>query len=433
MLSFVLSFHACDAHGESSRLDSLNLVGERQVSVPDLSCVISSPLVSNRYVVPLLKCHFVLNDCVMSSQHVDSPTNHEAIISVATWFLAVSTVLSFITRMGTKLVISRRVNGDDVVIFAALLFSIGQSIAISFQASLNRPIDGLNDSQLQRFQQSAYAAELLYIPSLCLAKLSVALLLRSITPSVPHNRFIFAIGVTTVLWAASSELSVAFQCHLPNPWRFFGNTCVNRKALWNAVGAVNILTDIALILLPFAIVWRLQVSMKRKVVVGGCFAARTLVVVATVAQLFYFDHTSDSQDPTLDFWSTAVCTQVVQNLSIITACVPYLKPFFESLESGMIRSDDLRRRGMKFPYAFGSGKSAGSTTQGQSLTPSRLAKPPETAHELRDIPSTGNLGFGNHANATTITATRDDWDDGSETSQSKIIRQTTTWTVNAEP
>lgn len=152
-----------------------------------------------------------------------------------------------------------------------------------------------------------------------------------------------------------------------------------------------------------------------------------------MAQLFYFDHTSDSQDPTLDFWSTAVCTQLVQNLSIITACVPYLKPFFESLESGMIRSDDLRRRGMKFPYAFGSGKSAGSTTQGQSLTPSRLAKPPETAHELRDIPSTGNLGFGNHANATTITATRDDWDDGSETSQSKIIRQTTTWTVNAEP
>lgn len=152
-----------------------------------------------------------------------------------------------------------------------------------------------------------------------------------------------------------------------------------------------------------------------------------------MVQLFYLDRTSDSQNPTLDFWSTAVCTQVVENLSIITACVPYLKPFFESLESGMIRSDDLRRRGMKFPYGSGSGKSAGSTTQGQSLTPSGLAKPSETSHELREIPSRGNLRFGHHANATTFTATRDNWDDGSETSQSKIIRQTTTWTVNAEP
>lgn len=130
-LFFVLSFHACDAHGiqlrlflgsdKSSHLHNLNLVRKRPVSLPDLSCIISSPLVSNRYVVPLLKCFLVLNDCVMSSQHADSPTNHEAIISVVTWFLAVSTVISFITRMATKLFISRRVNGDDVVIFAALV------------------------------------------------------------------------------------------------------------------------------------------------------------------------------------------------------------------------------------------------------------------------------------------------------------------------
>lgn len=57
----------------------------------------------------------------MSSQHVDSPHNHEAIISVVTWFLAVSTILSVITRMATKLAISRRVNGDDAVIFGALV------------------------------------------------------------------------------------------------------------------------------------------------------------------------------------------------------------------------------------------------------------------------------------------------------------------------
>lgn len=36
---------------------------------------------------------------------------------------------------------------------------------------------------------------------------------------------------------------------------------------------------------------------------------------------------------------------VTQSLSNVTACIPHLKPFYESLESGMIRSDDMRRRG----------------------------------------------------------------------------------------
>lgn len=158
-------------------------------------------------------------------------------------------------------------------------------------------------------------------------------------------------------------------------------------------------------------------------------------MAAIAAQIVYLNRESGSQDPSLNFWPTAISTQAVLNLSIITACIPYLKPFFESLESGMIRSDDLRRRGIKLPYGSGSGKSAGSTIQGSGKAPSRLAKAPDVSHELGPLsPNTGNLNFGHQANSTTITATmRDDWDDGSDTSQSKIIRQTTTWAVNAEP
>lgn len=101
----------------------------------------------------------------------------------------------------------------------------------------------------------------------------------------------------------------------------------------------------------------------------------------------------------------------------------------------MIRSDDLRRRGMKLPYGSGSGKSAGSTMLGSGKAPSRITKSPDVSHELGQVsPNTGSFNFGHQANSTTITATmRDDWDDGSDTSQSKIIRQTTTWAVNAEP
>lgn len=129
------------------------------------------------------------------------------------------------------------------------LLCTGQSVAVSIQARLNRPINTLDVIQLERFQkvrlcrtlakrwrdsvadllQSTYASGLLYIPSLLLAKLSVSLLLRLITPNILHKKLILGVEIVTVFWAVSSEIAAAFQCHLPVPWKFLGgNTCFDR-------------------------------------------------------------------------------------------------------------------------------------------------------------------------------------------------------------
>lgn len=87
-------------------------------------------------------------------------------------------------------------------------------------------------------------------------------------------------------------------------------------------------------------------SMYKKIVIACCCGTRLILIVAVVAQLAYFNSATLSDDLTFDLWPTVVCTQFIQSLSIIMACVPYLKPFFDSLVSGMIRNDDVRRRGL---------------------------------------------------------------------------------------
>lgn len=52
-----------------------------------------------------------------------------------------------------------------------------------------------------------------------------------------------------------------------------------------------------------------------------------------------------STDVTFSLWPVTLAMTLVQSLGIVTSCIPYLKPFIQSLESGMIRSDDIRRRG----------------------------------------------------------------------------------------
>ena len=68
------------------------------------------------------------------------------------------------------------------------------------------------------------------------------------------------------------------------------------------------------------------------------------VVVATVTQLSYLQR-SLNPDFTFDSFPYVICTQTVLALSLVTACVPYLQPFLESLNTGMLWTDDMQRQG----------------------------------------------------------------------------------------
>ncbi|KAL8799332.1 MAG: hypothetical protein Q9182_005976 [Xanthomendoza sp. 2 TL-2023] len=288
--------------------------------------------------------------------------NHGAAVNVVTWFLLVATWLTVITRTAMKWLVTRKTTIDDAVILLASLFAIGESIAISFIVSngLGQHLAHLTASEQLGFQKSYYAAVLLYLPSISLSKVAVLLLLHTITPVVAHRRIAYTTGVITVVWAGVAEVVLAFQCKLPDPWAILGGQCVNLSAFWYWFGTTQLLLDVILVLLPWVIVRRVQISTHRKAIIVCCFGTRLTVVVSVIAQLAYFNNAISSNDVSFSLWSEIVCTQVVQSLNVITACVPHLKPFFDSLESGMIRSDDLRwRRGSDYPS-----------------TPSRSVQPP---------------------------------------------------------
>jgi hypothetical protein len=76
---------------------------------------------------------------------------------------------------------------------------------------------------------------------------------------------------------------------------------------------------------------------------------RYRVLVAAAVQLGFFNQESKDvalkDDLTLGYWRSAICNQIVQCLAIVTTCLPYTKLFMEGFESGLMRLDDLRRRG----------------------------------------------------------------------------------------
>jgi hypothetical protein len=67
-------------------------------------------------------------------------------------------------------------------------------------------------------------------------------------------------------------------------------------------------------------------------------------VVATAIQMAYIDGFS-SANPTRDLWKWTLVTQIIECITILTSCVPYLRPLLESIPSGLYGSDEIRRRG----------------------------------------------------------------------------------------
>lgn len=57
-------------------------------------------------------------------------------------------------------------------------------------------------------------------------------------------------------------------------------------------------------------------------------------IIATGVQLAY-THNFASRNPTQALWKWTLTTQIIECITIITSCVPYLRPLLESIPSGM--------------------------------------------------------------------------------------------------
>ena len=126
------------------------------------------------------------------------------------------------------------------------------------------------------------------------------------------------------------------------------------------------------------------------------------VITASICKLVYWNRIRDSEDAVHDFWPVS-CTQVIQALSILSACILYLKPFLETLESGFFGSDDLRRRGGSAIHGYGTHEL------------SSLGRRRNVSNGLSKEPHTGS--------DKTTTTVRVSLDGGSQHSQAQIFRE----------
>jgi hypothetical protein len=177
-----------------------------------------------------------------------------------------------------------------------------------------------------------------------------------------------------------------------------------QERLYDFIGVLSITMDISLVVVPIPMLWSIQITLGKKVLVICLFAVRIMFVPIceptlrrlimrsvppiTIVQLLYLHQYFEALDD--QTWSNIkpwILTQTVMNMSIITACIPSLRRVVTELCTN--QTSVAVSEGME----FGTVRSEKSSrTDKSGSNPQSLTQVNTAAEEKQD-----ETTYGNHA------------------------------------
>ncbi|KAF4983787.1 hypothetical protein FZEAL_871 [Fusarium zealandicum] len=378
-------------------------------------------------------------------QKVITDKNKSPLVEVLTLLFLVIAVLACFVRTGTKVHMIKTLRVDDIFTIVATILAIGQSIAVLVGCNngLGKHLDTLGSGEIDTFFKSQYAANTLFIASLFCCKLSGTMSL-GIMVQKKQRWLTYGCESIVIVWGLTALVVNLFQCRLPTPWIYTDDEkCIDRSAFWTYYSIANIITDIVIVVIMCENVMKIQTLMSKKILVMSVFGSRIFVTPAIAVQLYFSNRAFASTDLTFSIWEAAVAIQLVQCLAILTVCVPNFKPFLDSVQSGQIRIDDLRRQGKSssngyptYRPGYATHKSAQNNAHMSNARPFRSIVEPATTqsqrsevHEMVKLPKHKTKDAGKK----TPEEQSANWDGQSHTSHSSqtiLVRQS--WQVEVQ-
>ncbi|KAH8660212.1 hypothetical protein BX600DRAFT_467412 [Xylariales sp. PMI_506] len=245
------------------------------------------------------------------------------LISVYSVTFAFSTVFMLL-RLYTKAFISRKLNFDDILIWLAwavsLTFFIGMVKAMPF--GFGRHLWDVLETELLGYYNLLLMLALTYIWPPALTKLAMLVLYHQLNPSTMFRICIYISMASTVVYTV---VFTGLFCGPCNPLSYGTTVCLNNIAISQAV--LNILTDVAIIILPLPMIHQLNMPLKQKTIVGLLLSLGSAVVLASVVRISYVKAMAENPDFTWTQASAAIWSSVELNIGIACNSLALLKPF----------------------------------------------------------------------------------------------------------
>lgn len=184
----------------------------------------------------------------------------------------------------------------------------------------------------------------MYSPLALAVKVSILFILVRIF--APYRKVVVFIYVfLSVLLAYTIAATIAKICICMPIGSFWLGTdvthghCLKELEIFLTDGVVSMVSDLAILILPLTVIWRLQLSMKKKLRVMAILAAGGMVCVATIVRLIWIIQYRDSIDQTYALKRIDLCGSAEIAIGIICACLPALATFTRHIRDKPSRSE----------------------------------------------------------------------------------------------
>ncbi|KAJ5652021.1 hypothetical protein N7507_009447 [Penicillium longicatenatum] len=250
-------------------------------------------------------------------------------------------------RLWTRFKLVRSPGLDDLFIFAALLcsFAFYGFILVERHYGLGIAKQQLPDDVITNQLHYLWLSVPFYNLSLILSKLSALFLFIRIFRTKP---FLLATYITmgflivAGLWMVLSGF--IFCIPISDFWRASPSStkhCLPKGPVWYSNAAMQIFSDIVIMILPMPLLYKLQLPRQQKIGIMLVFGVGIFVIATSSARLYQLSTMVNGHDFTKKNAEAAVWSSLESNVSIICACMAPLHPFISNIFSFCFRPQPL--------------------------------------------------------------------------------------------
>ncbi|KAJ5094096.1 hypothetical protein N7456_009957 [Penicillium angulare] len=247
---------------------------------------------------------------------------------------------------------SKRAGWDDFFIFFSLALSILATAFVSRSVTLGfgrHTAAVVAEHGLERYEKTAYWQIIAFpfnIGAFSFPNISIAILIVDLLdPNIYRKWGLYLMTIFQVIFAMISVFIVFFQCKpTAKLW-----TPTLEGSCWSSdvfddfsywVSAYTAMTDIILAIVPIRAFWKLQMRTSTKLSVCIMMGLTLLSAIVTIVKATYLHLFTNHTDPLWVPVPLVLWGLIEQNVVIVAACIPTLRPFFRKTFKSTLGSSE---------------------------------------------------------------------------------------------
>ncbi|KAG9191255.1 hypothetical protein G6011_09343 [Alternaria panax] len=258
-------------------------------------------------------------------------------VAYVTFFLGTSSTL---LRFYCRHFVLRTRGWDENFAILILFFSIGQQVVLHMFLywGCGLHMETLSDVQQLEIVKWLFIEEVVYYSVHWVIKSAFLLFYLRLSPSKTFRTAVYVGGALNLAILIINVMLACFQCipfdEILHPGTHPDAICISKLVLLKGPSVLNILEDFYILILPISTVWKLQMSIRRKVAVLGVMAFGSSSVIIACFRLIPLMELNSSVDTSWVLGKMVIIAALEIQFAIIAVNLPSLKALWTRVAGG---------------------------------------------------------------------------------------------------